>query len=412
MKEKISVVDLFAGAGGLSEGFHRQGYNIVSYVEKEKNACDTLLTRHIYWQLKRKNQGHYYLDYLKGLIEKKNFYNHLEDINPVINSEISEESLPGIIRTIRKNMAQLEVENIDVFIGGPPCQAYSLIGRARDKYRMEKDPRNILYKYYVALLKEFKPKIFVFENVPGILSAGNGRLFTDICDLFEKAGYKIDKRMLDASDFKVLQKRRRVILIGWKKSLNFKYPEFEPMPDSYYVKDILDDLPRLKAGEIIEVGAYSKKPSEYLKKSGIRNGRDILTQHITRPLNDLDRKIYQLAIKKWNREQKRLSYDELPESLKTHKNRKCFTDRFKVVADNLPYSHTVVAHISKDGHFYIHPDENQVRSLSIREAARLQSFPDDYLFEGARTPILGQIGNAVPPLMAEKIAIKIREYFS
>ncbi|MCP5109179.1 MAG: DNA cytosine methyltransferase [bacterium] len=408
----MSVVDLFAGAGGLSEGFHRHNYHFIAYVEKNGNACDTLLTRHIYWFLKRNGQEDIYFDYLNGNIDRDSYYSCLKDINPFINAEISKESLPGIIKAIRTNMTQTGVKNIDIFIGGPPCQAYSLIGRARDKYRMEKDPRNILYKYYVELLKEFKPKIFVFENVPGILSAGNGKLFADVCRLFEKAGYKIDKRMLNASDFMVLQKRRRVILIGWQKSLNLKYPEFSPMSHSYYVKDVLDDLPKLKAGEIINIGEYSKEASEYLNKSGIRNGRDILTQHITRPVNDLDREIYQLAVKKWNREQKRLSYDELPESLKTHKNRKSFPDRFKVVADNLTYSHTVVAHISKDGHFYIHPDENQVRSLSVREAARLQSFPDDYFFEGARTPILDQIGNAVPPLMAEQIAVKIREYFS
>jgi DNA (cytosine-5)-methyltransferase 1 len=277
---------------------------------------------------------------------------------------------------------------------------------------MERDPRNILYKYYVQLLQEFKPRIFVFENVPGILSAGKGRLFADVCELFENAGYKIDKKMLDASDFMVMQKRRRVILIGWEKSINFQYPDFERIANAFCVKDIFKDLPCLKAGEGIERGNYISGPSEYLKKTGIRNGRDILTQHITRPVNDLDKEIYRLVIRKWNKENKRLFYDELPERLKTHKSRKSFPDRFKVVADNLPYSQTVVAHIAKDGHFYIHPDENQLRSLSIREAARLQSFPDDYFFEGARMPVLAQIGNAVPPLMAEKIAIKIKEYFS
>lgn len=411
MNERISVIDLFAGAGGLSEGFHRHDFNFVSYVEKDRNACNTLLTRHIYWLLKREKQEQIYFNYIKGEIDRETYYGYLDGMNPVIHKEISAETLPDIVKAIKNNMRKAKVKGIDVFLGGPPCQAYSLIGRARDKYRMERDPRNILYKYYVELLKEFRPIIFVFENVPGILSAGNGRLFTDICRLFEQTGYKIEKRTLDASDFLVLQKRKRIILIGWEKSLNFKYPEFDSMPHRYCVKDILDDLPRLKAGENIKVGEYAGEPSEYLRKSKIRNGDDVLTQHITRPVRDLDREIYRLAILKWNQDKKRLFYDALPERLKTHKSRKSFPDRFKVAADNLPYCHTVVAHIARDGHFYIHPDVNQLRSLSAREAARLQSFPDDYFFEGANMSILAQIGNAVPPMMAETIAWKIKEYF-
>jgi len=412
MKEKISVVDLFAGAGGLSEGFHRQGYNIVAYVEKDKHACDTLLTRHIYWQLKRKNQGSYYIDYLKGLIEKKNFYNHLEGINPVINNEISKETLPWIIKKMRENMKYLNIEDIDLFIGGPPCQAYSLIGRARDRYNMEKDPRNILYKYYVELLQEFSPEVFIFENVPGILSAGNGRLFDDVCNLLKEAGYKIENKILDSFDFVVLQKRKRVILIGWKESHGFEYPEFNKIEHSFSVEDIFKDLPPLKAGDKSNCSDYISMASEYLKKTGLRKENDILTQHIVRPLNDIDRQIYKIAIQKWNNEKKRLHYNDLPENLKTHKNRESFKDRFKIVAADLPYSHTVVAHISKDGHYYIHPDIKQLRSISLREASRLQSFPDDYFFEGSRTSAMAQIGNAVPPLMAESIAIKIKEYFS
>lgn len=412
MKEKISVVDLFAGAGGLSEGFHRQDYNIVAYVEKDKHACDTLLTRHIYWQLKKKNQGGYYIDYLKGLIEKKNFYNHLEGINPIINNEISQETLPGIIKKIRENMKHLNVENIDLFIGGPPCQAYSLIGRARDRYNMEKDPRNILYKYYVELLQEFSPEVFIFENVPGILSAGNGQLFDDVCNLLKKAGYKIENKILDSFDFMVLQKRKRVILIGWKESHGLEYPDFNKIEHNFSVRDIFKDLPPLKAGDISNLSGYISRQSEYLKKTGLRKENDILTQHIVRPLNDIDKQIYKIAIQKWNNEKKRLHYDDLPEELKTHKNRTSFKDRFKIVAADLPYSHTVVAHISKDGHYYIHPDIKQLRSISLREASRLQSFPDDYFFEGSRTSVMAQIGNAVPPLMAEKIAFRIKNVIS
>jgi DNA (cytosine-5)-methyltransferase 1 len=140
----------------------------------------------------------------------------------------------------------------------------------------------------------------------------------------------------------------------------------------------------------------------------------VLTQHITRPHTDQDKEIYQIAVKKWNSEGKRLDYNDLPDRLKTHKNRSSFFDRFKVVAQDLKYSHTVVAHIAKDGHYYIHPDIDQNRSISVREAARLQSFPDDYYFEGVkqgsiRTAAFKQIGNAVPPLMAYEIAMRIKD---
>ncbi|MBV6466899.1 MAG: hypothetical protein PGMFKBFP_02226 [Anaerolineales bacterium] len=149
----------------------------------------------------------------------------------------------------------------------------------------------------------------------------------------------------------------------------------------------------------------------------LRNGIDVLTQHVTRPHTEQDKEIYRIVVEKWERERERerLNYNDLPETLKTHENRDAFLDRFKVVADNMPYSQTVVAHIAKDGHYYIHPDIEQNRSISVREAARLQSFPDDYYFEGIkegqnRTAAFKQIGNAVPPLMVEKIARKLVRY--
>ena len=158
---------------------------------------------------------------------------------------------------------------------------------------------------------------------------------------------------------------------------------------------------------------YIKPANKYLQNSNIRDeGFDILTQHETRPHNDRDREIYKEAILAWDTRKERLCYKELStrrSDLITHKNTTSFTNRFNVIKADERASHTILAHMAMDGHYYIHPDIKQLRSLSIREAARLQSFPDDFYFEGPRTAIFRQIGNAVPPKMAEQIAKKIKE---
>lgn len=413
MKEKLTYIDLFAGAGGLSEGFMKAGFLPVAHVEMDKNASLTLKTRLGYYHLKNIRKEDIYIKYIKGEITREEFYSHLPENlkKTVINQEINENTIEKIFSNIEELKRYYDIKKINIIIGGPPCQAYSVIGRARDPYRMEHDPRNYLYKFYVRFLKRFKPEIFIFENVPGLLSAGKGKLWRDVKKYFSEVGYDINYKILNAYDFGVLQNRKRVILIGWQKDLNFKYPEFteDENTGKYRVFDLLKDLPVLNPGEKVMAGKYISEPSEYLLEYSIRNYEDVLIQHISRKHNERDRKIYRFYIKKWVEEKRRPDYDELPEDLKTHRNRNIFKDRFKVVAGDLPYSQTIMAHLSKDGHYFIHPDINQLRSISVREAARLQSFPDNYYFEGSMTSMFKQIGNAVPPLMAEKIALKIRE---
>ncbi|WHP41473.1 DNA cytosine methyltransferase [Lysinibacillus capsici] len=400
----MKVIDLFAGGGGLSEGFRQAGFEIVAHVEMDKSACNTLKTREAFYYLKRTNNLNNYLRYLKKEITRDELYYMVpKDImSRVIQAEITIETLPSLRKKIDSILASYDNPKVDLIIGGPPCQAYSTAGKSRDPYNMENDKRNYLYFRYIDFLKYYRPKMFIFENVKGILTSLNGSVFESLKKHLSLAGYNLDYKILNAKDFGVSQSRERVILIGWQKRLNLSYPTFPNVVPST-IKELFNDLPPLQSGESID-GEYAYLKNENISNNFIRpeNWR-ILTQHITRKNNENDLKIYNLAVNTWLCEKRFLKYNELPKDLQTHKNTKSFLDRYKPLKyDDI--SHTVVAHISKDGHYYIHPDLNQNRSISVREAARLQSFPDDYYFEDSRTAAFKQIGNAVPPLMAFKIA--------
>lgn len=405
----MNVIDLFAGAGGLSEGFRQKGFNILAHVEMDKHASLTLKTREVYYYLKEHQKLDVYENYLLKKINREELYSQIPPnvLDKVINQEITDDSIEGIFDEID---SQIKGKQIDLVIGGPPCQAYSLAGRSRDPLRMEGDPRNYLFRQYIRFLTKYNPNYFVFENVVGMLSAKKGAIFVEIKQEMNKAGYEIDYRVLNSKDFGVLQSRKRVIIIGWKSNVSFKYPNFLIESQSNTIRDLFEDLPTLKAGESVEPGNYYRlKPSCYTKESAIRTPDwHLLTQHEARPNRDSDLAIYHYYVDIWNKEKRKVKYNELPKNLITHKNTRTFLDRFNVI----PYesiSHTIVAHISKDGHYYIHPDINQNRSISVREAARIQSFPDDYYFESNRTAAFKQIGNSVPPLMARKIAQKLAD---
>lgn len=409
MKKKFTFIDLFAGAGGLSEGFLCENFEAVAHIEMNRDACKTLQTRTAYYYLKNSDKLYIYQNYLKGEINHEDFLKYVpkEQLERVINKEMDESNLEDIFNKIDSILNTINEKEVDLIVGGPPCQAYSLIGRAVKSDGMEGDRRNYLYRLYGKFLEKYNPKIFVFENVPGLLSANKGSYFLNMQEYFKSIGYDLDFKILNASDFGVLQNRKRVILIGWKSNLKIKYPEFNRIKNKYKVNSILEDLPSLQPGEVKT--NYTKPINQYLKDSGIRSEEDVLTLHITRPHNQNDIQIYKYAISLWNRDQSRLSYDLLPKHLATHKNKNVFLDRYKVVASDLYAAQTLMAHIAKDGHYFIHPDINQGRSISVREAARIQSFPDNYFFEGSRTSIFTQIGNAVPPILGKEIAKKIKE---
>lgn len=414
MNKKMNFIDLFAGAGGLSEGFIQAGFEPIAHVEIEKSACNTLKTRAAYHYLKSNKKYKIYISYLKGKITREELYKSVpnEVLESVINAPIGDENNKEIQNQIDKCLG---TQKVDLIIGGPPCQAYSLVGRSRSKTKMEGDPRNYLFIQYAEYLERYKPKMFVFENVLGLKSAKGGHYLKEMEKIFNKNGYQIKLHTLEAKNFGVLQNRKRIVILGWQKNRKVNIPNLEEIAteSNYLVQDLLNDLPAIKAGEGADKFLkYKTEATDYLKSHALRNGIDILTQHVARPHREQDKEIYKIAVQKWEKKQERLNYNDLPERLKTHQNRTSFFDRFKVVAADLPYSQTVVAHIAKDGHYYIHPDSKQNRSLSVREAARLQSFPDDYYFEGEkeganRTAAFKQIGNAVPPLMAKFMGVEI-----
>ena len=413
-----NYLDIFAGAGGLSEGFLRAGYTPVAHIEMDKAACYTLKTRLAYRWLSDHNQTITYTHYLNREISREEFYAKVPEelLKSVLNFEISENNLEVIFQNV-DNL--LRGKSLDLIVGGPPCQAYSLIGRARDSNGMVGDKRNYLYILYAEFLRKYHPKYFVFENVTGLLSARDtdGMLYFDkMRKLFKDCGYSIEYKRLNAKDYGVLQNRSRIILIGKRGQHRNFFPQIPETTSTYSVEEVFTDLPKIKAGE----GKYGLTATmhyegHYLFDAKIKEyDLESVTLHCARPHTEQDLEIYRKVVQLWNKEKKRLSYIDLPQRLQSQANLDSFLDRFKVVASNLPYSQTIVAHIAKDGHYFIHPDVMQNRSLTPREAARLQTFPDNYYFESAsgrpsRTSAFKQIGNAVPVLLAEKIASALQE---
>lgn len=413
-----NYLDLFAGAGGLSEGFIQAGFKPVAHVEMDEAACYTLKTRAAYYWLNTHCKSELYEQYISGKITREQLYSYVprKVLESVLNYEISDKTLPEIFKRIDEN---LRGKKLDLVIGGPPCQAYSLVGRARSETGMHGDERNYLYKLYAKFLSRYEPKYFVFENVTGLLSAKDedGRLhFDKMRELFKRCGYSTEYRVLDSHDYGVFQHRKRIILIGkrGKKESGF-YPSIKGYDmDGLMVEEIFNDLPFLKAGQGVYTPVSTKKyTGKYLYDVCVKDTNKV-TFHVARPNTEQDLKIYEIAVKEWETNKRRIEYTDLPYELKTHNNTTSFLDRFKVVAKDLDHSQTVVAHVSRDGHYYIHPDIKQNRSLTPREVARLQTFPDSYYFESkkgipGRTAAYKQIGNAVPVRLAYYVAVSMKK---
>ena len=432
------AVDLFAGCGGLSEGFRKAGFSIIAQVEMDKWACDGLRTRHLYWELKEIGNRYFYHKYLREEVSREDILNRFPQISKTVSSRViqatfGKDKTKQIFKRIEHSMNFFSASKIHVLLGGPPCQPYSLVGRARDPLRMQNDGRHYLYKYYLEMLELFKPDFFVYENVPGLFTAkaGGKEIFIKMLEDFSSLNppylitpplEKIYKNpcsyILNSADFHIPQSRKRLFLIGYKKSLERKNPGITKVftrlqkhalknrkEGSLSVMDAISDLPPIKPGEGNDgwFGPYhNARELKYFQKKMRRDSRGILNHRArTHMKNDLER--YRFFIEHHNNGNGAANLKDLkakrPGLLPNHKNLDKFLDRFKVQWWTNSSS-TITAHICKDGHYYIHPDINQCRSFTVREAARCQSFPDNFKFEGPRSEQFKQVGNAVPPLLA------------
>lgn len=408
MNKKYTFIDLFAGCGGLSEGFLQTGrYKSLAHVEWEKPMVDTLRNRLVNkWNFSEKKA-----------IEDVVLFD-IQKTDELINGNWSIESIKkygsfNSKKVIKRGLKGLVgKKHVDMIIGGPPCQAYSIHGRATDKDSMQHDYRNFLFESFVKVVEAFKPTIFVFENVPGILSAKpGGRHVTErIYEAFEKAGYiirspkELSDSIFDAVNFQVPQFRKRVIILGIRKDGNLNLDDFYKS-----IKDEESDKPYKTVKD-----AIGMLPKIYPLPNPIKEGRKNISHMVVdEPLNVTQHEprfhaLREIEIfKEWiTKDMNHLPHHEQTDYYFKKTGHRTLYTKYKNLYWDKP-SHTVVAHLSKDGMMFIHPDPEQARSITIREAALLMSFPMDFQFIGTTAYCFKMIGNAVPVLFAEGIALGI-----
>lgn len=499
MHPPIKVIDLFAGAGGLGEGFSSvelvdsPQFKIVASVEKEISAHKTLTLRAFTREFSKSQLPEEYYQYIRGEIDKDTLINSY----PIQWEAAQGETLGGPLalgddnETIHAAITEALGDNLSpwVLIGGPPCQAYSLAGRSRNRnnpeYKPEADHRHFLYKEYLNVIKKFQPSVFVMENVKGILSSSpeGSPIFSQILadlrapnqnpndlkyNIYSLSELPSSQSLFDieynprdfiikSEKYGVPQARHRVILLGVRSDISLDpvdgiLKKQEEVP----VCQVLGEMPRLRSGLSKEPDtekSWTDIVTKALKSSmAVLEPGNHVNQNFTPPLSRggqfiSQRKTYAdtlpKKLKTWLQDEKiggvvqhetrghmssdimRYAYvslfgqlndrspviSELPkELLPNHKNAKSgnFVDRFKVQLASMP-SKTITSHISKDSHAFIHYDPTQARGLTVREAARIQTFPDNYFFEGNRTQQYVQVGNAVPPFLAKQIGLIVSQ---
>ena len=405
-QKKYTFIDLFAGCGGLSEGFLQTGrYEALAHVEWEMPMVNTLRHRLVQkWghseEEARKRVVCFDVQKTEELI-KGNWSEETKNIYAANNSEF----------TVNHGLIGLcEGKKVDLIIGGPPCQAYSIHGRATDKNSMQDDYRNFLFESFCKVVDVFKPEVFVFENVKGLLSAKTGgKLVTErIYEAFTKIGYEIlnpsiiHTALYNAKDYRVPQNRPRVIILGVRKGSELKLEDLykslseEKNDEVLTVRDSIGDLPiLLPLKEPIKEGR--------IKRSHNKNTNPSISCHEARNHKERERRVFaDWVCNKMNS----LSQKEMIEYYFKITGHNTKYQKYKSLEWNKP-AHTIVAHLSKDGYMFIHPDSRQERSITVREAACLQSFPRDFEFVASVPYSYKMIGNAVPVQFAYGIATGI-----
>ena len=511
-QKRIPVIDLFAGPGGLGEGFSSltdengdRRFGLRVSIEKDPIAHKTLSLRALFRAFPKGKVPDCYYDYVRGKISRQQLFEHpdvsdeaREAASEAKNAELGKNSPGEVDGWISKALGGADEW---VLIGGPPCQAYSIAGRSRRTREalvdFEKDEKHFLYKEYLRIIQGFRPSIFVMENVKGMLTSQHGgssifeRILADLSAPAEDLSYQIRSFVvpgegntlkpkdfiIESERFGVPQSRHRVILFGIRSDLAARTTELREKPRRFIISpsqnpvtvaQVLNDLPALRSrlskepdsdeawlaavraattslagwdsvakkkvaetmekaaqdasGHLSFGGRFVEQPGgECLlpkkQKSWYLNRRvKGFLQHETRShmRSDLYRYLFASSYAKAFKFSPKLTQFP-PRLLPDHGNVSDesvpFVDRFRVQVADSPSS-TVVAHIAKDGHYFIHPDPSQCRSLTVREAARLQTFPDDYFFEGNRTEQYTQVGNAVPPWLAKKIATVVHDFLT
>jgi DNA (cytosine-5)-methyltransferase 1 len=494
------IIDLFAGPGGLGEGFSsfqsndgKPYFHIKLSIEKDEFAHKTLELRSFFRQFSDARVPNSYYQYLRGKISREDLLSKFPVEASLAKNEAWLAELGKTDRGLVKSRIEKALNGATnwVLIGGPPCQAYSLAGRSRmiggDKGKYESDPRHFLYKEYLQILADHRPPVFVMENVKGLLSARLQQqntlelILADLRNPKNAVGSKsrttlsyklfsISKKRPDSSDeinpedfivhsedCGIPQARHRIIILGIRSDIYRTDPDIlERITPQVSIEEVIGDLPKLRSGLSKENDSAiewrdaikSIESAEWLKSidpslhqaiisattkvgASLTRGNSYLPiipvpkmykewymdialagicNHETRGHIREDLQRYFFAAVFARAKGRSPTLDDFPkELLPNHENVQeailgsKFNDRFRVQVRGKP-STTVVSHISKDGHYYIHYDPSQCRSLTVREAARLQTFPDNYFFEGNRTQQYNQVGNAVPPLLANKIA--------
>lgn len=398
MKKKYHTIELFAGCGGLLEGFLQQGgFDTLACVEWETYPCETLVKR-LSTKWRHKNA--------KNEVVRFDIQRTEELINGFEDKEY------GIHEGLAKLIGN---QNVDVIVGGPPCQAYSLAGRIRDEHGMKEDYRNYLFESYINIVNFFKPKFFVFENVIGLLSAAPDGypIVNRIKDTFLEAGYKVADNFRDTlfevADYGVPQHRKRVIIIG------VRIEDFGDNVTSQIISDFYKNvMPSLRKPQRTVADAIGDLPKIYpleepIKEKGKKYSHapilsEIVLNHIPRFHSKRDIEVFRFLaddIKSGRKEY--TSIEKLKELYTKVTGKTSNIHKYYVLRNDEP-SNTIPAHLYKDGMRHIHPDPEQARSITVREAARLQTFPDDFEFLGSNMAQYKMIGNAVPVDFAKIVA--------